>query len=74
VLASKGARVYISARSSEKAQTAIAEVQKHAKAGKTLDLEPLIMDLSVLEQVRDAAQVVVRKETRLDILVNNAGR
>ena len=68
-LAIKGAKVYIGARSLEKAQSAVSTLKSKYP---TAELKPLVMDLSDLRQVQDVAQSFVKKESRLDILVNNA--
>lgn len=69
-LALKGAKVYIGARSIEKAESAITALKK---AAPSVDVKPLVMDLNDLKQVRDIARNFVEEESRLDILVNNAG-
>ncbi|EIM90579.1 NAD-P-binding protein [Stereum hirsutum FP-91666 SS1] len=69
-LALKGAKVYIGARSLEKAQSAITELTKTIPSA---NLKPLVMDLNDLKQVKAVAQAFVNEESRLDILVNNAG-
>jgi len=69
-LAIKGAKVYIGARSTEKAEAAIAELKKSNPSGNFL---PFVADVSDLKQVKQAAEGLVANETRLDILVNNAG-
>lgn len=70
-LALKGARVYITARSTEKAQDGVTKMRGEA-GSKSIDVRPLVTELASLETVRDAAKVIREKETRLDILVNNA--
>ena len=40
---------------------------------KTLNLQPLAMDLADFKQVKACATTFVKEESRLDILVNNAG-
>ncbi|KAF2739841.1 short-chain dehydrogenase [Polyplosphaeria fusca] len=72
-LAVKGAKVYLGARSLEKAQQAIADMIKTSPALSTEQLKPFIADLGDFKQVRTAAQDFLAKEARLDILVNNAG-
>jgi NAD(P)-dependent dehydrogenase (short-subunit alcohol dehydrogenase family) len=69
-LARKGARVVLVARSEEKGQRAVADVQ--AATG-SKEVELLVADLSSLEQVRHAAAEFKRRHDRLHVLVNNAG-
>lgn len=65
------ARIYLAARSQEKAEQAIRELQ--AATQKATNIVFLKLDLASLESVKDAASDFLRRETRLDILVNNAG-
>lgn len=46
--------------------------ERSSTGGHQLDIHPLVMDLSSLEQVRDAAKNILEKEEKLDILVNCA--
>ncbi|KAF5369612.1 hypothetical protein D9757_010449 [Collybiopsis confluens] len=69
-LALKGAKVYIGARSTEKAASAIAEIQKISPGSK---LAPFVAELTDLKQLTASANAFVKSEERLDILVNNAG-
>ncbi|KAL8744092.1 MAG: hypothetical protein Q9190_003630 [Brigantiaea leucoxantha] len=71
-LASRGARVYIMSRSSQKAEDAI-EAMKRSQPDNPLDVHFLRIDLQSLSSVQEAAQKFKAKESRLDILVNNAG-
>ncbi|KAJ3719287.1 short-chain dehydrogenase [Lentinula raphanica] len=82
-LAHKGAKVYIHARTLEKAQAGIAAILADSLANYHLNpsssrqvsakqLEPFVVDLGNLMAVRDAARALARKEARLDILVHNA--
>ena len=72
-LALKGAKVYVSARSSEKANQAIELMQKNnpSLANSGL-LCPLPLELSDLQSVGAVARDFAFQEKRLDILVNNA--
>ncbi|KAI4093903.1 MAG: hypothetical protein LQ339_007585 [Xanthoria mediterranea] len=71
-LALHGARVYIIARSSEKATQAIANMRQSA-AEKSLDIQFLQADLQSLASVIQVAKRFNEKESNLDILINNAG-
>ncbi|KAL3463667.1 hypothetical protein BJX64DRAFT_256691 [Aspergillus heterothallicus] len=69
-LAAHGARVYLCARSAEKARTAIAAIRnEHPDA----DVHFLEMDHLDLQSVVAAAKKFKSQETRLHGLVNNAG-
>jgi len=72
-LAIKGAKVYVGARNTRKAQDAITEMRKEPSTIGEDNLFPLAMNLSDLKEVQRAAREFVAKEARLDILVNNAG-
>lgn len=65
------ARIYLAARSKEKAEQAIKELQ--AANQKATGIVILKLDLASLESVKEAASDSLQGETRLDILVNNAG-
>ncbi|KAH9895318.1 NAD(P)-binding protein [Epithele typhae] len=70
-LARKGARVYMGARSEERAQAAIAQLEEAGvEKGK---VEWLDLDLTYPKKVKAAAEGFMEKESRLDILLNNAG-
>lgn len=69
-LALRGAKVYMGARSEDKALKAIAEVKEQVKSA---DVHFLKLDLSSFRSVVSAASELRSKETRLDGLVNNAG-
>ncbi|KIJ51185.1 hypothetical protein M422DRAFT_157943 [Sphaerobolus stellatus SS14] len=71
-LALNGAKVYVGARSEDKAISAIEEM-KQESGGKSLDLHPFVVELSDLKAVKAATDNFLQKETRLDILINNAG-
>lgn len=72
-LALKGAKVFIGARSSEKAEGAITRLRKANPSIPAESLKPIVMDLNNLKQVNSVAQSFVKEQPRLDILVNNAG-
>ncbi len=68
-LAGKGARVLIGCRSMTKANSARDKIlAEHSSA----DVELVELDLSSLDSIRRAAQIV-NAEERLDVLINNAG-
>ncbi|KAJ3795009.1 short-chain dehydrogenase [Lentinula aff. detonsa] len=82
-LALKGAKVYVHARSLERAQAGIVAILANSRAGQDSNsastkevsakqLEPFVADLGDLKAVRNAAVALAKKETRLDILVHNA--
>lgn len=65
------ARIYLAARSKDKATKAIHDLRKsHPKAA---DIQFLQLDLASFESVKAAAAEFLSRESRLDILVNNAG-
>ncbi|KAF4615740.1 hypothetical protein D9613_012461 [Agrocybe pediades] len=77
VLARRGAKVYLAARSEERARAALAQLadEQRNAPGSTVpygEVEWLKLDLSDIRQTKAAAEEVIRKEKRLDILVNNA--
>jgi NAD(P)-dependent dehydrogenase (short-subunit alcohol dehydrogenase family) len=72
-LALKGAKVYVGARSTQKAQDAISEMRQQTPALNADRLRPFVMDLGDLKQVQKVAKNFISVESRLDILVNNAG-
>ncbi|KAK5076634.1 hypothetical protein LTR51_002317 [Lithohypha guttulata] len=70
------AKVYLAARSQEKARTAINRIQQRLveqKAASPATLQWLQLDLSNLKSVQAAAEEVLRNEQRLDIIILNAG-
>ncbi|KAJ3321945.1 hypothetical protein HDV06_003682 [Boothiomyces sp. JEL0866] len=69
-LARKGAKVYVAARSAEKAQKVIDQITKEIPKANLVHLK---LELSDLKQVQSAAEEFKSKESKLDILVNNAG-
>jgi NADP-dependent 3-hydroxy acid dehydrogenase YdfG len=69
VLLSKGAKVYIAARSEEKSQKAIEELKKEAGKESVLFLK---LDLTDLVSIKAATEEFVGKESELHTLYNNA--
>ncbi|RDX48783.1 NAD(P)-binding protein [Lentinus brumalis] len=69
VLLQHNAKVYIAARSEEKAAAAIASLKQ--ETGK--DTNFLALDLSSLASIKKAAQEFLSREPQLHILFNNAG-
>lgn len=65
------ARIYLAARSKDKATEAIKRLQEASPEG--ADIQFLQLDLASFESVKAAAANFLGRETRLDILVNNAG-
>ncbi|EGX53218.1 hypothetical protein AOL_s00006g479 [Orbilia oligospora ATCC 24927] len=64
-------RIYLAARSTEKAQVAIQKLQEsHPTA---IPVSHLSLDLSSFDSIKAAVAVFKQAETRLDTLINNAG-
>ncbi|OTB01765.1 hypothetical protein M426DRAFT_265703 [Hypoxylon sp. CI-4A] len=72
ILYSKSAKVYIAARSEDKANKAIEEISNEFPASKG-SLVFLKLDLSDLTKIKSSADEFLSKETKLDVLFNNAG-
>ncbi|KIA75680.1 short chain dehydrogenase [Aspergillus ustus] len=74
-LAKHGARVYMGARSAEKATAAIDKIRAESRTNSNADVDIhfLQMDLMDLQSVVAAAKQFTEKETKLHGLVNNAG-
>jgi len=70
VLLSKGAKVYIAARSEEKSQKEIDELKQETGKESVLFLK---LDLTDLGSIKAAAEEFVSKESELHTLYNNAG-
>jgi len=68
-LASQGARVFVACRNEEKANLAIADIERESGAS----LEFLRLDLADLTSVQNSAEKFLGKNLPLHILVNNAG-
>lgn len=72
-LALKGAKVYVSARSLEKANSAIKQMKEGNPSLAVGDLlHPLALELGDLQGINAKAAKFAAEEGRLDILVNNA--
>lgn len=69
ILAKAGADVIITCRSEEKAAQAKAEISFIAKG----NVDHVLMDLSSLASVRNAAEQIHQRYEKLDGLINNAG-
>ena len=67
-LAKKGASVVIIARSNTKANEVIKEIEKEGGKGQSI-----ILDLSSMENTKEAAESITYAVKRLDVLINNAG-
>ena len=68
-LLSKGAKVYIAARSEEKSQRAIEELKQETGKHSVLFLK---LDLADLVSIKAAAEEFIGKESELHTLYNNA--
>lgn len=68
----KNAKVYIAARSKEKALSAISNIQASAPKS-TGSLSFLHLDLADLSTIKSSAQAFLSKESKLHVLFNNAG-
>ena len=69
-LAAHGASVTLLARSTERAEGAVAEVGAMVKGA---DLEPGVADLGDLDSIRAFAESYLAGHDALDVLINNAG-
>jgi NAD(P)-dependent dehydrogenase (short-subunit alcohol dehydrogenase family) len=69
-LASAGATVILGARTEEKAEAAKATILERVPGAA---LEHVLLDLTSLASIREAAANVLARHDRLDLLVNNAG-
>ncbi|KAF7327166.1 Short-chain dehydrogenase/reductase family protein [Mycena kentingensis (nom. inval.)] len=76
-LLSKGAKVYLAARSKAKGMQAIvaleAEMRQSGRSANPGEVVFLQLDLADLRSVRRAAEEFLEKEERLDVLFNNGG-
>ncbi|KAJ3883708.1 NAD-P-binding protein [Lentinula edodes] len=70
ILVARNAKVYLAARSEERAQTAIDDICR--STGKS-NIHFLKIDLSDLSSVRKAAEQYISMEQELHVLINNAG-
>ncbi|TCD65449.1 hypothetical protein EIP91_002662 [Steccherinum ochraceum] len=71
-LAAAGAKVYMGARSEQKAKDAMARIDEELGKEKKGTVEWLELDLSDSRKAKAAAETFVEKENRLDVLMNNA--
>ena len=69
-LARRGWHVFAAARSPERGQAAVAQIQKDSGS---IAVELLEMDLASFDSVRRAVDELLERTERLDVLVNNAG-
>ncbi|EOD52781.1 putative retinol dehydrogenase protein [Neofusicoccum parvum UCRNP2] len=65
------ARIYLAARSKERGEAAIKQIQESNHTAAPISF--LSLDLSSFESIKAAARAFQSSESRLDILVNNAG-
>jgi retinol dehydrogenase-12 len=72
ILYSKHAKVYIFARSAEKANKAIESI-KHTFPHSEGELHFIHLDLNDLRTIKRSAEQFLSKETKLHVLFNNAG-
>ncbi|PGG95895.1 hypothetical protein GX51_08074 [Blastomyces parvus] len=72
ILFSKNAKVYIAARSEDKANNAIKEIRQ-ANPNSTGELTFLPLNLSDLTTIKSSAESFLSKEDKLHVLFNNAG-
>ncbi|KAJ7285968.1 NAD-P-binding protein [Mycena rebaudengoi] len=70
VLVARNAKVYLAARSEERAQAAIDDIRR--STGKS-NIHFLHLDLADLASVRKAAEEYMSKEQELHVLINNGG-
>jgi len=70
ILLKKNAKVVMLNRSAEKSEAAIADLKQ--EFGAKANVSFIRMDLSVLDSVREAAEVVLKTVPRIDALINNA--
>lgn len=68
ILARHGAKVYIGARSEERAKAAIERLRAEGLQPGNGELEWLQLDLSDPRKTKESAEVFLSKENRLDIL------
>ena len=69
VLSGRGARVLIACRSQQKAEDAIARIEKQ---NGTVNISYVPLDLGDLSSVKQCA-AQLQAEERIDVLINNAG-
>jgi retinol dehydrogenase-12 len=69
VLLTKGAKVYIAARSLDKAQAVLDDLREESSRESVFFLE---LDLGNLDSIKTATEEFLKKETQLHTLYNNA--
>lgn len=72
LLYTKNAKIYMMARSEEKTQTAIEDIQK-VTPNSTGSLHYIKLDLADLSTIKQTVQKFLDSETKLHVLFNNAG-
>lgn len=72
LLYSKNAKVYVAARSEQKAEIAIQDIKKTTPVSRG-QLVFLHLDLADLDKIKKSAQRFLSLETKLNVLFNNAG-
>ncbi|PGH14005.1 hypothetical protein AJ79_03274 [Helicocarpus griseus UAMH5409] len=72
ILFFRNAKVYVAARSEEKANSAIEEI-KNANPNSKGELASLLLNLSDLTTIKASAESFIAKESKLHVLFNNAG-
>src|SRR6516162_507247 len=70
VLAAAGARVIVTARDAAKVEDTLAQLREQVHGAK---VEGVVMELSSLASVREAADRIAALAPRIDFLINNAG-
>lgn len=73
MLYAKNAKVYIAARSEEKALRAIEEIKQNSPLSSTGKLAFIQLDLADLTTIKGSAQTFLDQESQLHVLFNNAG-
>jgi len=73
-LVRRGAKVYLAARSEEKAENAITRIEQEGVGEHPGELVWLPIDLTDPHRAKAAAEWFIKREDRLDILVNNAAK
>jgi NAD(P)-dependent dehydrogenase (short-subunit alcohol dehydrogenase family) len=69
-----GATVYMTSRSTDRAESAIKTITSiHPQPSNPGTIKSLCLDLNDLESVKQAAETFSQQESRLDVLWNNAG-
>lgn len=70
ILLKKNAKVVMLNRSAERSESAIADLKQ--ELGGAADVNFILMDLSVLDSVREATEKVLKTVPRIDAIINNA--